>query len=231
MIDPMGQGYVLAPSILAADFLALGEAVKECEAAGADWIHIDVMDGHFVPNLTMGPAIVEACRRATSLPLDVHLMVEEPGHLLGSFAAAGASSLTVHQEAVTHLHQTIEAIHQFGLRAGVALNPATPAATLTAVAPMLELVLMMTVHPGFGGQEFIPAVLGKVAQVRQWQSEGLTRARIQVDGGIDGETAPQAAEAGAEIFVAGVSIFQHPGGIARGVHAIRSALRALPVQE
>jgi ribulose-phosphate 3-epimerase len=227
----MGRGFVLAPSILAADFLALGEAVRECEAAGADWIHIDVMDGHFVPNVTMGPAIVAACRRATSLPLDVHLMVHEPAHLLGPFAEAGADSLTVHQEAVAHLHRAVEVIHELGLRAGVALNPATPAGTLSELAPMLDLILMMTVNPGFGGQEFIPAVLQKVARARDWQSEGLTQARIQVDGGIDARTAPLAAEAGAEVFVAGVSVFHHPEGITQGVRAIRSALEAVPVQE
>jgi ribulose-phosphate 3-epimerase len=223
------MGHVLAPSILAADFLALGEAIRECEAAGADWIHIDVMDGRFVPNLTMGPAVVAACRRATALPLDVHLMVHEPGGLLGAFAEAGADSLTVHQEAVAHLHRTIQQIHRLGLRAGAALNPGTPAAALSEVASELDLILLMTVNPGFSGQEFIPSVLRKVAQVRDWQGQGLTQARIQVDGGIDSRTAPQAAEAGAEVFVAGVSVFGHPQGISAGVRAIRSALQAVPV--
>lgn len=229
MIAAMGQSFVLAPSVLAADFLDLGEAIRECESAGADWIHIDVMDGLFVPNLSMGPAIVAACRRATQLPLDVHLMVREPGHLLEAFADAGADSLTVHQEAMAHLHRAIEQIHALNLRAGVALNPATPAATLIEVAPMVELILLMTVNPGFGGQRFIPQVLGKVEQVQGWRSEEITSARVQVDGGVDADTAAQAARAGADAFVAGHSVFHHPGGITQGILAIRTALEAVPV--
>lgn len=220
----MAGEFLLAPSILAADFLRLGEAIREVQAAGADWIHIDVMDGHFVPNITMGPLLVQAARRATGLPLDVHLMISEPDRYLEAFSSAGADSLTVHVEAAGHLHRTIEAIHGLGLHAGVALNPATPAGHISEILPILDLVLVMTVDPGFSGQSFIPESLRKVEQIRGWRNAGLTRARIQVDGGVTAETALLAARAGADVFVAASAIFEHERGISAGVRAILESL-------
>ncbi len=225
----MAQDYLLAPSILSADFLALGDAIQQAEEGGADWIHVDVMDGHFVPNLTMGPVIVEACRRATNLPLDVHLMIQRPEALLGAFAEAGADSLTVHVEAVTHLHRTLEAIRNHGLRAGVALNPGTPASSVGEVLDLADLILLMTVNPGFSGQRFIESVLGKVRQVREWQAQERTSALIQVDGGVNRKTAPLAAAAGAQVFVAASAVFQAPSGIGDGLQALRSALATVSV--
>ncbi|NJN43403.1 MAG: ribulose-phosphate 3-epimerase [Anaerolineae bacterium] len=159
--------HYLAPSILSADFLALGEQIDIAEKAGADWIHIDVMDGHFAPNLTMGPVIVEACRRATELPLDVHLMVNNPDSMLESFAQAGATSLTVHVEACTHLHRTLTLIRDLGCGVGVALNPGTPVSAIDPVLHLVDLVLIMSVNPGFSGQEFIPEVLPKISEIRK----------------------------------------------------------------
>ncbi|MEK6588278.1 MAG: ribulose-phosphate 3-epimerase [Chloroflexota bacterium] len=220
----MAEEFLLAPSILSADFLRLGDAIREVEAAGADWIHIDVMDGHFVPNITMGPVVVQAARRATGLPLDVHLMIAEPERYLEAFSDAGADSLTVHVEAAGHLHRTIEAIHGLGLHAGVALNPATPTGHLSEILPIVDILLVMTVNPGFSGQTFIPESLRKVEQIRGWRNAGLTRARIQVDGGITPETAPLAARAGADVFVAASAIFEHAGGISAGARAILESL-------
>ena len=227
----MSGGYLLAASILSADFLRLGQAIQEVEAAGAHWIHIDVMDGHFVPNITMGPLVVKAARRATGLPLDVHLMIADPDRYLEAFSEAGADTLTVHVEAAGHLHRTLEQIHGLGLRAGVALNPATPAAQVYEVLPLLDLVLVMTVEPGFSGQSFIPQTLRKVEQLREWRNAGLTRARIEVDGGITADTAPLAARAGAEIFVAASAIFEHEGGVRAGVQAILGSLELKPIRE
>ncbi len=227
----MTEGYLLAPSILSADFLRLGQAIQEVETAGAHWIHIDVMDGHFVPNITMGPVVVRAARRATGLPLDVHLMIADPDRYLEAFSEAGADSLTVHVEAAGHLHRTLEQIHKLGLNAGVALNPATPAGQILEVLPFLDLVLVMTVEPGYAGQSFIPETLRKVEQFREWRNAGRTRARIEVDGGITAETAPLAARAGAEVFVAASAIFEHVGGVRAGVQAILGALELKPIQE
>jgi ribulose-phosphate 3-epimerase len=220
----MSKKYLIAPSILSADFLQLGEAIHQAEGGGADWIHIDVMDGHFVPNLTMGPVIVEACRRATQLPLDVHLMVERPDNLLQSFADAGADSLSVHPEAGPDVHRTLQAIRALGLRAGIVLNPGTPANVVLETLDVIDHVLIMTVNPGFSGQKFIPSIMQKVRTVRSWIDERKKSIHLEVDGGINAETAPMAAEAGADVFVAASSVFHHPQGIKAGVAALRNSL-------
>jgi ribulose-phosphate 3-epimerase len=224
----MGRTPILAASILAADFARLGEAVRRAEDGGADWIHIDVMDGRFVPNLTMGPAIVEACRRSTRLPLDVHLMVEQPERFIPAFAEAGADSLTVQVEAVPLLHRCLQAIRGLGLRTGVALNPATPAVMVEEILPHTDLVLVMTVEPGFGGMPLVESVLGKVQRVREMLDRAGLPARLQVDGGINEATAPRVARAGADVFVAGQAVFGHPAGIEAGVRALRASLQTAP---
>jgi len=213
---------IIAPSILSADFTRLGEQIAACESAGADWIHVDVMDGHFVPNLTMGPFIVEACRRATALPLDVHLMIEHPENLLEAFAKAGASHLTVHVETSADICSTLKAIHSLGCKAGVTLNPATPAETLVEAIPLADLVLVMTVHPGYSGQSFMPEMLAKVAQVRRMLDEVESAAWLEVDGGISTATISPARQAGANAFVAAKAIFKYPAGIAAGIQALRA---------
>jgi ribulose-phosphate 3-epimerase len=215
---------VLAPSILSADFSRLGEQVAACQQAGADWIHVDVMDGHFVPNLTFGPLIVQACRRVTDLPLDVHLMVEKPESMLEAFARAGANRLTVHVETCPHLHRTLEQIRELGVLPGVTLNPATPAIALKQILPLVDLVLVMTVNPGFGGQTFIEASLGKIAEIRQMLDEIGSTAWLEVDGGVSAETLPRLRAAGADAFVSGNSVFNHRDGIQAGVRALRELL-------
>ncbi|MFO7585877.1 MAG: ribulose-phosphate 3-epimerase [Anaerolineales bacterium] len=215
---------VLAPSILSADFTRLGEQVAACQQAGADWIHVDVMDGHFVPNLTFGPLILQACRRVTDLPLDVHLMVEKPESMLEAFARAGASRLTVHVETCPHLHRTLEQIRELGVLPGVTLNPSTPASALKEILPLVDLVLVMSVNPGFGGQEFIEASLGKIAEIRQMLDEAGLAAWLEVDGGVSVETLPRLRAAGADAFVAGNSVFNHRNGIQAGVGALRKLL-------
>jgi ribulose-phosphate 3-epimerase len=216
--------FIIAPSILASDLSHLAEQIASCESAGADWIHVDVMDGHFVPNLTMGPVVVEACRKATKLPLDVHLMIEKPERLLEAFAQAGASHLTVHVETCPHLHRTLQHIKSLGVMAGVTLNPATPALMLQPVLYMADVVLVMTVNPGFSGQEFIPEVLPKVAQIRRMLDEIGSSARLEVDGSVTEETLPRLIAAGADTFVAGNAIFKYPKGIRAGISALRSAM-------
>jgi ribulose-phosphate 3-epimerase len=215
---------VIAPSILSADFARLGEEIAACEKAGADWIHVDVMDGHFVPNLTLGPLVVEACRRSTQLPLDVHLMIEKPENLIEAFARAGASRLTVHVETCPHLHRTIQHIQTLGVKAGVTLNPATPAVMLKEIFPLVDLVLVMTVNPGFGAQAFLPEMLPKIVEIRQKLDEVNPAAWLEVDGGVAEKTIPLLTKAGAEAFVAGNAVFKHPGGIAAGIQALRAAL-------
>jgi ribulose-phosphate 3-epimerase len=226
MIAEMATGFIIAPSILSADFLHLEDAIQAAEEGGADWIHIDVMDGHFVPNITMGPVVVKAARRATNLPLDVHLMIEAPQRYLEDFARAGADSLTVHVEAVDDLNGIVGSIHDLGLRAGVAMSPGTPAARATEVLDRLDLALVMTVIPGFSGQSFMPEPLREVEQLHELKQLGQTEALIQVDGGIDAQTVRLAAEAGAEVFVAASAVFRHKQGIAAGIEAIRDALQA-----
>ncbi len=197
----------LAPSILSADFAALGDAVRMMERGGADQIHLDVMDGHFVPNLTIGPAIVKAVRRTTDLPLDVHLMIAEPDRYLEVFAEAGGNVLTVHAEVLPHLHRTLQAIRQLGCGAGVALNPSTPPAVLEEVAGQFDVALVMSVNPGFGGQAFIEASESKIVRVRELLDRTGSRAAIEVDGGLDRTNVARVVRAGADIVVAGAAIF------------------------
>ena len=219
------QNPILAPSILAADFGRLAEQVREAEAGGADWIHIDVMDGHFVPNLTLGPLIVKACRAATSLPLDVHLMIEKPENLIEAFAEAGADSITVHVEACPHLHSTIQQIRAAGCRVGVALNPASPLVMIEPVLSLLDLVLVMSVNPGFGGQAFIPDVLHKVRAARRELERIGSQALIEMDGGISEETIEACWQAGCRVFVAGSAVFMSPAGIETAITGLRNRIR------
>jgi ribulose-phosphate 3-epimerase len=218
--------YIIAPSILSADFTRLGEQIAEAEQGGADWIHVDVMDGHFVQNLTMGPFIVEACRRATGLPLDVHMMVERPETLVEAFAKAGASHLIVHVETCQDLPGTLKMIQNLGCKAGVTLNPATPASELSKALSFADQVLVLTVHPGYSGQEFMPEVLSKVTEIRGRLDEIHSPARLEVDGGISTLTIRQAREAGADAFVAASAIFHDPDGIKAGIRSLREALAA-----
>jgi ribulose-phosphate 3-epimerase len=219
----MADNFMIAPSILSSDFLNLGDVLQTCQSAGADWIHIDVMDGQFVPNLTMGPFIVRHCRRGTDLPLDVHLMVETPENLLEAFAAAGASHLTVHVETCPHLHRTLEDIKSLGCKAGVTLNPGTPASSIFPVLPFVDLVLVMSVDPGFSGGTYIPEMVSKVAEIRRRLDEIGSHAWLEVDGGISPETLPAMKAAGATAFVSATSVFKHPGGIAAGIASLREA--------
>jgi len=199
---------VIAPSILAADFARLGEEIRSVEQAGADWIHVDIMDNHFVPNLTFGPPVVSMIRPVTKLPFDVHLMVERPETLFPALAEAGADRLTVHPEACVHLHRTLRAIRELGMKAGVALNPHTPLDVLEYVLDEIDLVLIMTINPGFGGQSFLPAMLPKLRRLRAMlQERGASGIHIEVDGGINANTAALVAEAGADALVAGTFVF------------------------
>ncbi|MEP0804555.1 MAG: ribulose-phosphate 3-epimerase [Chloroflexota bacterium] len=215
---------VIAPSILSADFARLGEEIRACETAGADWIHVDVMDGHFVPNITMGPFIVETCKRITGLPLDVHLMIEQPERHLEAFAKAGAAGLTVHVETCPHLHRTLQQIKSLGCRAGVVLNPGTPVGALEAVLSEADLVLVMSVNPGFSGQTFIPQSVARVTEIRRRLDAIGSSAWLEVDGGVTAENAGRLREAGATAFVAATAVFKHPQGIAEGIKALRNAI-------
>ncbi len=215
--------HILAPSILSADFTRLGEELAACESAGADWLHIDVMDGHFVPNLTMGPFIVEHCKRATKLPLDVHLMIEKPEQHLEAFAKAGASTLTVHVETCPHLHRTLQFIKSLGCKAGVTLNPGTPVAALESVLHLADLVLVMSVNPGFSGGQFVPESFARVADLRKRLDALGSSAWLEVDGGVNAENLPELKSAGATAFVAATAVFKHPQGIAAGIQALRSS--------
>ncbi len=216
----------LAPSILSADFARLGEQVHRAEDGGADYIHVDVMDGRFVPNLTVGPLVVEAVRRSTSLPLDVHLMIEEPERYLHDFVEAGASILTVHQEACRHLQATLALIRSLGARAGVSLCPATPVSVLDEVTADFDLVLIMTVNPGFGGQGLIPSTIRKVGRMRKLLRDTDCPAELEVDGGVNVETAPRLVAAGAEVLVAGSAVFAN-GEIEANLRRIREAAAAI----
>ena len=213
----------IAPSILAADFACLGEVIRNAEAAGADYIHVDVMDGHFVPNITVGPPVVRSLRRVTQLPLDVHLMIDDPMRYAPAFADAGADILTVHVEATPHLHRVLQQIRSLGVRTGVAMNPATPASAISQVLNDVELVLVITVNPGFGGQTFIEQTLGKIAQVRDMLNDAKSEAEIQVDGGINLQTAERVADAGATVLVAGTAVFGAADGVEAAIETIRQA--------
>ncbi|WP_077211480.1 ribulose-phosphate 3-epimerase [Bacillus dakarensis] len=200
----------IAPSILSADFSKLGEEIKDVERGGADYIHVDVMDGHFVPNITIGPLIVEAIRPVTKLPLDVHLMIENPDQYVEAFAKAGADYITVHVEACRHLHRTIQNIKAQGVKAGVVLNPATPADSIQHIIEDVDMVLLMSVNPGFGGQKFIPSVLTKIKQVKEMADSKGLQLEIEVDGGVNTETAKLCIEAGANVLVAGSAVYNQP---------------------
>ena len=219
----MKQGKI-APSILAADFLRLGEEIAAAEAGGADRIQLDVMDGMFVPNISFGIPIVQATRRATTLPLEAHLMIVQPERYLADFANAGADTIIVHQEVSPHLDRTLHAIKELGKKAGVAINPSTPVALLSEVIELLDLALVMTVNPGFGGQRFIPGTLNKIRQLRQILDERNPACEIEVDGGIDEATIRAAYDAGATVFVAGTAVFGHPEGAAEGVRGLLEIL-------
>jgi ribulose-phosphate 3-epimerase len=213
----------LAPSILSADFAQLGEQIDEVGRAGADYVHVDVMDGHFVPNITIGAPVVASIRRVTNLPLDVHLMIEYPERYISQFAQAGADIITVHVEASAHLHATIRLIKDLGAKAGVSLNPPTPLAVIEEFLPHVDLVLIMSVNPGFGGQSFMPETLPKIADMRKLLNNRELHAELEVDGGINADNAPDIVEAGADILVAGNSIFGAQEGISEAIRRLREA--------
>lgn len=217
----------LAPSILSADFARLGEQIKEAEAAGADYIHVDVMDGHFVPNLTIGPVVVGWLRPLTKLPFDVHLMIEAPERYIPDFANAGADIITVHQETCVHLHRTVQQIKGFNKKAGIALNPSTPVATLEEILPYIDLVLILSVNPGFGGQTFIETSMRKIAAMRKMIDErGLaSQIEIEVDGGINADIAPRVVAAGANVLVAGSAVFNQKETVAPAMQRLRASVK------
>lgn len=214
----------IVPSILSADFSNLGEQVRAAQAGGADRIQIDVMDGRFVPNITVGPLIVEAVRRHCTLPLEAHLMIVEPERYVSDFASAGADIIIAHQEVSPHLHRTVEQIHRLGKRAGVAINPATPLAVLQEILDDVDLVLCMTVDPGFGGQDFITSMLPKIERLRAMITQHGTRCDLEVDGGISAATAPQVVRAGANVLVAGSAVYGDADGVATAIAKLRAAL-------
>lgn len=211
---------LIAPSILSADFTRLKEEIQAVEAAGADWIHADIMDGHFVPNLTFGPMVVESVRRATGLPIDVHLMISEPDRYISDFAKAGATCISVHAETCTHLNRTVQLIRDSGARPGVVLNPATPVEALRWILEYLDFVLVMSVNPGFGGQRFIPNSIARITLLRTMISERGLSTLIEVDGGVSPQTIADIAAAGADVFVAGSAIFNSPD-YRQTIHALR----------
>jgi ribulose-phosphate 3-epimerase len=213
----------IAPSILAADFADLGVEIRAAEAAGADYIHVDVMDGHFVPNITIGPPVVAALRKVTQLPLDVHLMIEHPERFLADFARAGATILTVHVETCPHLHRTVQQIRELGVRPAVTLNPATGLETVAEILPFVDQVLVMTVNPGFGGQSYIPTMTDKVTRLATMIARTGRAIDIEVDGGVDTRTAAEVVAAGANVLVAGTAIFQHRVSVAAGIAELRRA--------
>jgi len=217
----------LAPSILSADFGRLAEQVAEATRAGADYIHVDVMDGHFVPNITIGPLVVAAIRPHTKLPLDVHLMIESPEKYIQQFAEAGANIITVHVEVCPHLHRVVESIQELGVKAGVSLNPSTPLTAVDEVLPALDLVLLMSVNPGFGGQQFIEGTVGKITRLRRRLDEMELAAELEVDGGINAEIAPRVARAGARVLVAGAAVFNKKESVSQALGRIRESLRRL----
>lgn len=215
----------IAPSILSADFARLGEQVQEAQAGGADWIHVDVMDGHFVPNLTIGPPVVRALRPITTLPLDVHLMIERPELLIPDFIQAGANRITVHVETCPHLRRTIQQIRELGVKPGVTLNPATPLPALEAILPYVDLVLIMSVNPGFGGQSYLPGSTARIAHLRQMLDErGLAGVEVEVDGGITADNAAEVAAAGATVLVVGSAIYNEQATVAANIAALRQQI-------
>ena len=217
---------LVVPSILSADFTRLGDQVAQAQAGGADRLQIDVMDGRFVPNITVGPLVVEAVRRATTLPLEAHLMIVEPERYVADFAQAGADLIIVHQEVSPHLHRIVEQIKRMGKRAGVAINPATPLADLQEILYDIDLVLCMTVDPGFGGQQFINGVLSKITRLRAMIEQHGAHCDLEVDGGIHAETAPLAVKAGANVLVAGSAVYSDREGVAAGIRRLRQAVEA-----
>jgi len=214
----------LAPSILSADFSRLGEQVTDAVKAGADYIHIDVMDGHFVPNITVGPLVVTAVRRCTNVPLDVHLMIESPDRHIKSFADAGANIITVHIETCPHINRTVQFIKSLGIKAGVSLNPGTPAEMVSEILKAADLLLVMTVNPGFGGQAFIPETLDKIKRLRAEIDKLYLNTELEVDGGISSDTAPQVANAGARVLVAGAAVFNSKQTVSEAIQKIRKSL-------
>ena len=227
----MNKGFIkLAPSILAADFACLGKQVEEAEQAGADRIHVDVMDGHFVPNLSMGAPIVQSLRRVTRLPLEIHLMISDPDFFLDEFVEAGSDSFLVHWERNANLHRTVQHIKTLGKRAGVVINPATPAAVLEAILPDVDQVLVMTVNPGFGHQQFIHTTLPKIRRMRRMIDETEQSCDLEVDGGIDASTAPLVVEAGANVLVAGTAVFGEGERVAAAMDRLRASLNKLGMQ-
>jgi ribulose-phosphate 3-epimerase len=211
----------IAPSILAADFLHLEAEIRQCEAANAELIHCDVMDGHFVPNLTFGPPLIRQLRKITKTELDVHLMIEEPERSVDAYREAGAAAITVHQEVSPHLHRTLSHIRSLGARAGVALNPSTPVEMLEDILDDIDVLLIMTVNPGFGGQKFISSMLPKIQLAHEWRTQGRAHYSIAVDGGIDAQTAPLVTKAGADTLIAGTAVFK--GDISKNIQRLREA--------
>jgi len=220
----MNSRVKLAPSILSADFARLGEQVAEATKAGADYIHIDVMDGHFVPNITIGAPVVASLRSWTHLPLDVHLMIEQPEHHIPQFANSGANIITVHVEACFHLHRTIQLIKELGVRAGVALNPASSLSLIEEIMPQVDLIVIMSVNPGFGGQAFIPETLGKISRLRSMLNSRKLATELEVDGGITINNAPQIVKAGGDVLAIGASVFKAKEGITHALQKIRQVI-------
>ena len=223
----MANKIKLAPSILSADFGRLGEQVVEATKAGADYIHVDVMDGHFVPNITIGPIVVAAIRSHTNIPLDVHLMIESPEKYISQFAQAGANIITVHVEACNHLHRVVESIKELKCKTGVSLNPSTPLSAIDEILPYVDLVLVMSVNPGFGGQQFIESSVDKIARLRRRLDELKLSAELEVDGGINAEIALRVVKAGARVLVAGAAVFNKKESVAQSIGRIRENLRNL----
>ena len=220
----MKKPYLISPSILSADFTRLGDQIKQAEDAGADWFHVDIMDGHFVPNISMGPFIVEACRRVTDLPLDVHLMIDEPDRYIQVFADSGASYLTVHIETCPQMDKTLQFIHDSGCRSGITLKPGTAVQEIKPYLKEVDLVLVMSVNPGFSSQSFMPEVVPKINEIRNILDEINPDALIEVDGGINPQTITQTLEQGAQVFAAASAIFNHPQGIKVGIQSLRELL-------